>query len=76
MLVSEPGVPESGYQALAIVEAVIDLLSEKGIVIPSDRQRIVTLAVEKLLQSPTSVRKSAAKPLSDWLASNKKRKQT
>ena len=32
MLTSEPGASEAGYQALALVEALIDLLVEKGVV--------------------------------------------
>jgi hypothetical protein len=68
MLITEPGAPEGGYQALAIVEALIDVLSEQGTIIPADRARIIKLAVQKLRKAGGSVRQNSARLISDRIA--------
>jgi hypothetical protein len=74
MLESEPDAPRAGYIALAIVEALIDVLMEQNVIIPKDRNRIITMAVEKLQKAGGSVRESSAVVLRDWAAQNQKLK--
>jgi len=59
MLITEPGTPEAGYQALAIVESLIDVLIEKGALRAGDLAGILASAVQKLSKPGSGVRQNS-----------------
>jgi hypothetical protein len=68
MLITEPGAPEAGYQALAIVESLINVLIEKGTLQAGDLDRILTASVQKLSKPGSSVRNNSARLISERMA--------
>jgi hypothetical protein len=72
MLTTDPGVQGAGYQALALVEGLIDILLESGALTYEHKLRIVYLASEKLAKTNASVQQDAGKLLAGLLASHQK----
>ena len=69
MLVSEPGIQEAVYQALATVEfALIQTLIEKGVLDEADRRKLLKEASERLSKSDGEIQKAAGKKIRDLLA--------
>jgi hypothetical protein len=72
MLESQPGADEAGYQALAIVEALIDVLVDRDILSRKERFQVLSLAVEKLSKGTSSVRNDAGRLIADAISRHQK----
>ena len=67
MLASEPGIQEAVYQALAVVEALIQTLIEKDVLDEADRRKLLKEASDRLSQSDGEIQKGAGKKMRDLL---------
>ena len=67
MLASEPGIQEAVYQALAVVEALIQTLIEKDVLDEADRRKLLKEASDRLSKSDGEIQKGAGKKMRDLL---------